>query len=916
MASPTDSQPGRSESAVLKTLLITDLVDSTKLTEQIGDERTAEIFRRHDRIARDLLAANQGREADRTDGFLLLFDRPINAVSFALAFHRGMARLSAEMSTPLLSRIGIHLGEVVLIETPAEDLARGAKPLEVEGLAKPTAARLMSLAMGGQTLLSRGAFELARRGAVGAEADGPTLRWVAHGRYRLKGVAEPMEVYEVGVEGEAPLSAPLDTEKVHRVPEEGTVLGWRPAVGLEVPRRPSWVLDSRLGEGGFGEVWLAHHTKTERRRVFKFCFDLERSRALKREITIFRYLYDRLRDRDDIARIVDWQLEESPYFIEAEYSAGGSLLDWTKSQGGIERVPLETRLEIVALAAEALAAAHSAGVLHQDVKPANILIAFDRDGRPRAQLSDFGIGLITDNDHLAAVGITVAGLTEPATPEGGYSRAGTRLYTAPELLEGKEATVQADIYALGVVLYQMVVGDLTRALAPGWERSVDDELLREDIAFAVDGSPRRRLGNALRLAEGLRGLPQRRAERAAERARAQEAEQAQTALAKARRRRKFVVAAMTILVLVAGSMSFLARRIYLEKQRADRERKAAEEVSDFLVKLFEVSDPERERGGTTTARELLDSGAERIRDRLTDQPEVQGRLKAVIGKVYRNFGLYPEAEPLLLDAVATHEKLGEESAQLAYSLNELGILYGNQGHFEKAQPLFERSLALREQLHGRNSSEIAGSLINLAGSYRRQGKLAQAQPLLERAIGILRRSEQAEAVEQSELASALNILGNVCFGLDQLSAAEGHWRQSLGLFEQSLSPDHPQVATVLSNLGALFRRQARYADAEPLYRRALEIHAKALGDSSPDVAADLHDLANLYLEWKKYAQAEPLYQRVLALRQALFGKEHPVLITSCRDYAELLRALGRDAEAAALEAQAQAIEETSALSDP
>lgn len=907
MTSPSP-EPSRSEGAVLKTLLVTDLVDSTKLTEQIGDQRTAEIFRRHDRIARDLLAEHQGREADRTDGFLLLFDRPVNAVGFAVAFHRGMARLSAEMSTPLLSRVGIHLGEVVLIETPAEDLARGAKPLEVEGLAKPTAARLMSLAMGGQTLLSRGAFELARRGAVGAAESAPNLRWVAHGRYLLKGVAEPMEVYEVGVEGEAPLSAPPDTEKVHRVPEEGTVLGWRPAVGLEVPRRPGWVLDSRLGEGGFGEVWLAHHTKTERRRVFKFCFDLQRSRALKREITIFRYLYDRLRDRDDIARIVDWQLEEAPYFIEAEYSAGGSLLDWTKGQGGVEQVPLDTRLEIVAQAAEALAAAHSAGVLHQDVKPANILIAFDRDGRPRAQLSDFGIGLITDNDHLASVGITVAGLTEPATPEGGYSLAGTRLYTAPELLEGKEATVQSDIYASGVVLYQMVVGDLSRALAPGWERSVDDELLREDIAFAVDGSPRRRLGNALRLAEGLRNLPQRRAERAAERAHAEEAERAQTALAKARRRRKFVVAAMTLLTLVAGSMSYLAWRISREKQRADRERQAAQEVSDFLVDLFAVSDPERERGGTTTARELLGRGAERIRERLGDQPEVQARLKSVIGTVYRNFGLYTEAEPLLVAAAEAEEKAGDESTRLANAWNDLGILYAQQGLDERALPLFERSRAIREQVLGREHPEVAGSLVNLAIAHRRQDRLEEAETLLGRAIAIFQAMPEADPHRQTELASAFNILGNICFGLDRLDEAERHWRASAELFERGLSADHPQVALVLSNLGALLSHQQRYAEAEPLYRRALEIHREALGEESPDVAADLHDLANLYLNLKRHAEAEPLYRRVLALREAAFGREHPALVNTCRDYAELLRAMGRDAEAAALEARARGLE--------
>ena len=153
----------------LKTLQISDLVDSTRLVEQLGDERTAEVSARHDRMARDLLEEHEGLEIDKTDGFLLLFERPLNALLYSLAYHRGLEKLSQEMGIELASRVGIHLGEVFLRENPPEDVARGAKPLEVEGLAKAMAARLMSLAGGRQTLLTRGTFDLARRAAVGAE---------------------------------------------------------------------------------------------------------------------------------------------------------------------------------------------------------------------------------------------------------------------------------------------------------------------------------------------------------------------------------------------------------------------------------------------------------------------------------------------------------------------------------------------------------------------------------------------------------------------------------------------------------------------------------------------------------------------------------------------------------------------------
>ena len=207
--------PGLSR-ALVKTLLLTDLVGSIRLVEQLGDERAAELAARCDRIARDLLREFDGREIDKTDGFLLLFDRSINATHYALTFHDALDKLSAELGVELSARAGIHLGEVFLRENTAEDIARGAKPLEVEGVAKPTVARVASLAEGRQTLLTRGAFDLARRGAVGGRIFGRTVRWLAHGPYRFKGVTEASDVFEVGFVDSAPLSIPRDSEKAYR----------------------------------------------------------------------------------------------------------------------------------------------------------------------------------------------------------------------------------------------------------------------------------------------------------------------------------------------------------------------------------------------------------------------------------------------------------------------------------------------------------------------------------------------------------------------------------------------------------------------------------------------------------------------------------------------------------------------------
>ena len=204
--------------ALLRTLLVSDLVGSTRLTEELGDEAAARLFRRHDAVARGLLAEHEGREIDKTDGFLLLFRRPISAVLYALDYHQALAELSRESGVEFAARVGIHLGEVVVRENPPEDVARGAKPLEVEGLAKPMAARLMSVAVGGQTLLTRGAEEMARRAAVDRLSADRRVRWIGHGFYRFKGVESPVEVFEVGVEGFAPLRPPPESEKVKAEP--------------------------------------------------------------------------------------------------------------------------------------------------------------------------------------------------------------------------------------------------------------------------------------------------------------------------------------------------------------------------------------------------------------------------------------------------------------------------------------------------------------------------------------------------------------------------------------------------------------------------------------------------------------------------------------------------------------------------
>jgi len=201
---------------LLRTLAVCDLVDSTALTETLGDRAAAELAHKLDRLTRDLLYAHGGREIDKTDGFLVMFERPIQAVAFALAYQRLLRAEQEREHVPLQARIGIHVGDVVLWENSMEDVSRGAKAIEVEGLVKPVAARLMSLALPGQILLSAVVYTFALRAQSELGAERPPPEWREHGRYLFKGLAEPMTVYEVGEKGIAPLHRPHYTGKAHR----------------------------------------------------------------------------------------------------------------------------------------------------------------------------------------------------------------------------------------------------------------------------------------------------------------------------------------------------------------------------------------------------------------------------------------------------------------------------------------------------------------------------------------------------------------------------------------------------------------------------------------------------------------------------------------------------------------------------
>jgi eukaryotic-like serine/threonine-protein kinase len=406
--------------------------------------------------------------------------------------------------------------------------------------------------------------------------------------------------------------------------------------GRPVPGRESFLLEAPLGQSHASEVWLARHPRSGAQRVFKFATSAERLDLLKREATVARVLAASLGERTDIARVLDWNFERAPFFLEAEYG-GRSLSGWA-AEGRLEALDRNDRLALFLRVARAVDAAHEVGVLHKDVKPDNVLI----DDADQVRLTDFGSSRLLDPGQLRALGITALGMTLDTAQQHGSSGSGsgTPLYLAPEVLDDQPATVRSDVYALGVLLYQLLVGDLRRPLTPGWERALDDPLLRDDVGRATDMMPGRRFGSVAEFISRLELLEERRAVQAEAAVSAERAATAHAALLRMRARRPWVVAAMLLLATGLAMAAWLQREATHARGEAEREAARAEAVSRFLNDdILGGANPgaagfERD----PTIRELLDRAAEGLGARFAADPLTEAGLRTALGQAYHTIG--------------------------------------------------------------------------------------------------------------------------------------------------------------------------------------------------------------------------------------------------------------------------------------
>jgi tetratricopeptide (TPR) repeat protein len=472
---------------------------------------------------------------------------------------------------------------------------------------------------------------------------------------------------------------------------------------------------------------------------------------------------------------------------------------------------------------------------------------------------------------------------------------GTPLYMSPEQARGESIHAASDIYSFGLLLQNLFTGmepyeatadknELLRKVRKAETRSLtglgsDMTLLINRLkSYAPTSRP-----TAVEIVERLRQIREK----------------------PKRRIRRFVASCIIAAFVLVG----IKYTIDLRKERklAFEARDEAAGVVDFLIDLFEVSDPGEARGNTITAREILHKGAKDIEQGLQRQPLTRARLMDTIGIVYRKLGLYQESEPLSKKALEIRQThLGTEDIGIAESLMSLSILYERQGKYDNAEELARQSLDIRVKKLPPDSPQIAECLHHLGLINLRHGDLDKAEPFYLQALEI---RERALGPDHPDVADTLRELGVLYHNQGRYNEAKPLYKRALTIRESTLGLDHPDVGRTLNSLGALYFKQGRYAKAEALYRRALDIREKTLGQVHPEVAICLLNLAHLFYNQDRLQEAETLYRQALEIREKALGPDHLNVSYSLDDLAYLYFSMNRLDEAESLYLRALTIQE-------
>jgi serine/threonine protein kinase/tetratricopeptide (TPR) repeat protein len=667
----------------------------------------------------------------------------------------------------------------------------------------------------------------------------------------------------------------------------------------------AYTLSTRIGHGGMGSVWLA--TRSDGRfegqaalKLLNAAFVGRGGEArFKREGTILARL-----THPHIARLIDAGVSNTgqPYLV-LEHIDGRHIDSYCDE----EHLTIEARIRLFLDVTAAVAHAHANLIVHRDLKPSNVLVTT----AGQVKLLDFGIAkLIEDDTTQRAATMITREASSVLTPK----------YAAPEQVSNGVITTATDVYSLGVLLYELLSGQ--HPTGRGAKSSVDfaktvveSEPLRLSAAVGSAIAPdeavavaARRSTTPDRLRRQLRGDLETILSKALKKNPAERyvsvtafaddlrryvthepiAARPDTVRYRAtkfvRRHRHGVAGTIGVSGLLMALVAFYTAQLAAERDRAQLEAAKASRVSELLTGLLTGADPYRDPDTEPTVRNLLDRGADRARQELGDQPEVQAEMLTVIGRTFERMGLPDRALPLLEQALAIGRKsLGPDSVRTAQTLNSLGVLQRERGNLAAAEPLLAESLAMRRRLLGSEDKDVAVTLVELARVLEDAGRYKEAEPLAREALAIRRK---IFGEEHRETATSKAEVGLILRELGDLDTAAQLFRENLDTNERLLGEGHPNTSAAKNQLALVLRDKGDHASAEPLFRQALAVDRRTLGDAHHATALRLNNLAVSVEALGRLDEAQTMYDEVLRITSSM-SDEHPRKLIFLTNHARL-----------------------------
>jgi len=689
-----------------------------------------------------------------------------------------------------------------------------------------------------------------------------------------------------------------------------------------------------LGSGGMGSVYLAERADAEyeSRVAIKLIRGFPSADALERlrhERQVLAGLV-----HPNIARLLDGgTTAEGQPFLVIEYVEGLALLDWAATR----QPTLKRRLDVFLQLCRAVHYAHQNLIVHRDLKPGNVIVRSD----DTPVLLDFGIAKLTAPD---------ASGNRPTE-----LRAFTEDYASPEQIEGGVVTTASDVYALGLVLYELLCGKRYRSggRSESWRQvrpgrvahAAAEAWLKRDAALvggdlehivrrALAAEPAERYASAAAFAADIERYFDGKALEAGP-------DRIGYRIGKfVHRHRAAVVAACAGVGLIAAAAVWLGverNRALRAERRAEIEAQTANKTTDFLLQLFQAVDPANTQGKELSARELLDGGREMLaRQALSDRPQVRARLLGALAQIYISIGQPQRAIELSEEAVLLLRRPDADPLRLASALNALCRAQTIASDYAKALPHCREGLSIRSVRLAQDDVDIGHSLMALGVVEQEVGHYDVARQNYARALAIFsaagadhaadvaavhhnlgflagQRQDWTTARQEYQVAydSKRVLLGdshpNTLISLSGLAAAEGelgdraaqlaHLETDLALSLKVHGADSMPVARLHNDLAGALQDAGDYAAAETHYRAALDAYAQLAPADSIEIAQSSNNLATLYEDRGDLAGALALFRRSLAIRSAKFTPPHPSIARAQNNLARCLLEAG-DATAA------------------